>query len=158
MTFLKQNPGVLLDLMPDNVDFDFRNDNQDFEHIGHSMIPDLGVVPPQSGQINKKIKDDNSMYSHYRKHSLGDSKFSADSYKNRGLLPIKQSLSKLANGDKLMEKPHNTPSSSNKLYLSNYSKPSIKPNTATKAVNDYQTPSFLTSNIVNTVNKTVYKV
>jgi hypothetical protein len=159
MAFLKQNPGMLLDLMPDGVQFDFpREEKNDFARKGQSMIPDLDVVPPPSDHLEKRSSKGDSVISHTKNQSFGDSKFSSDSYQKRGLFPINKNLNKLGKNDVLLQKPHNTPSDSNKMWVAQFSKKTGKPATANRAAADYQTPSFLTSNIINTVNKTVYKV
>ena len=55
-------------------------------------------------------------------------------------------------------KANNTPNSTNKILASNVEAQKFKPNTAAnRTLNDYTNPNFLTHNIINTVNKTVYK-
>ena len=156
LAFMKQNPEILLDLMPDNVDINFRENNKTQHRKGYSMIPELGVVPSQSHLgSNKMGVEDESMISYHKNQSFGESKFSSDSYQKPSIFNIS---SKLKKNEDMIVKPYNTPHSSNRFLSSNLSTKSFKPNTADKTVNNYQTHSVLVSNILNTVNKTVYKV
>lgn len=163
MIFLKQNPEVLLEIMPEGMEFDFRAHNKSaYGKQGQVSIPDLGVVPPQAESITKQRQlNDSSAVSNNinQNHSFGESKFSSDSYQKQSLYHISNTFTKPLQGEELLTKPHNTPNNNNKMWNSNISKKNMKPGTAAnRTVNEYQTPSFLTSNIVNTVNKTVYKV
>ena len=156
LAFMKQNPEILLDLMPDNVNINFRDNDKTQHRKGHSMIPELGVVPPQSHLGSNKIgAEDDSMISYRKKQSFGESKFSSDSYQKTSIFDISNKLKK---NEDMIVKPHNNPHSSNRFLPSNLNRKPFKPNTANKIVDNNQTPSFLASNILSTVNKTVYKV
>ena len=155
LAFMKQNPEIMLDLMPDNVNINFRENNKTQHRKGYSMIPELGVVPPQSQLGSNKMGiEDDSMISYRKNQSFGESKFSSDSYHKPSIYNI---TNKLKKNEDMIVKPHNTPHNSNRFLSNNLNNP-YKPNTANKTINEHQTPSFLASNIVNTVNKTVYKV
>lgn len=53
---------------------------------------------------------------------------------------------------------NNTQNQAKKVIASDYESQKFKPNTvANRTMNDYTNPNFLTNNIINTVNKTVYK-
>lgn len=75
MAFFKQNPNMLLEMMPDSL----IQHNQEIKPIktlsinskalsrkGKSMIPDLGVVPPQSSLSFNSYQQD-AIKSHHRK-------------------------------------------------------------------------------------------
>jgi len=125
MKYFKKNPEMLLELMPEDVDVSFTHKKKSQPRKGMSMIPDLDVVPPQSGHMRKKS------YSNVRHPLKNYPDQTVLSQQQKKVTPVK--------------------------VPSHY----FKPNTAiNRTSEDYvsQTPSFLTSNIVNTVNKTVYKV
>ena len=74
MSFFKQNPNMLLDFMPDAMlqNNDIKSyktlnmHNKALSRKGKSMIPDLGVVPPQSGLSFNTYQQD-ALKTHLRK-------------------------------------------------------------------------------------------
>ena len=71
LAFMKQNPEIMLDLMPDNVNINFRENNKTQHRKGYSMIPELGVVPPQSQLGSNKMGiEDDSMISYRKNQNL----------------------------------------------------------------------------------------
>lgn len=156
MKYFKKNPEMLIELMPDNVNFSFAPTKKSLSRKGQSMIPDLGVVPPQSGHLDlKKYELDAT---HKRKKSYGDLRNGSASYYKHHLQPMNPTVGKVAHKDAFNYQSNNTPSeASNNLPIK--SQNNYKPGTAAiRLGGEYQAPNFVPSNLVNTVNKTVYKV
>ena len=71
---------------------------------------------------------------------------------------MSQMIAKYTNDISDSIKPNNTPNDIKKMLSSNLDSQKFKPNTAVnRTLNDYSSPNYLTHNIINTVNKTVYK-
>ena len=99
------------------------------------MIPELGIVPPQSGHMGMKINDKN----HMRKKSHGDIRLGNNSFNRQFLNPARTQFDKKS-----------------QLRTMN----NIKPATAHEAgFNEYNSPNFM-PNIQEKAkgNNTVYKV
>lgn len=146
LKYFKSHPEMLLEMMPENVHFKFQNKNS-LHRKGQSLIPDLGVVPPQSGHLGPKQFEKE----HLRNKSYGELRKAHNQMYNQQLNPI---VAKYSAKDNINLRPNNTPNGNPTKHQNPY----FKPNTANQPTGEYQTPSFLTNNILNTVNKTVYKV
>jgi hypothetical protein len=117
------------------------------------MIPDLGIVPPQSGHLG--LKKFEKEINHNRKRSQGDLKANLHKLqKQQQLYQINPGQSKYSANDPMLRQ-NNTPSQTQfQKFTGNY----FKPNTAVNRTDEFQSPSFIPANIVQTVNKTSYKV
>ena len=157
MKFFKKNPDMLLQLMPDNFNFGLVPNKQSLSRKGQSLIPDLGVVPPQSGHIGLKRFENDMM--HTRKKSFGELRKGQNPLYKFQLNQPNPTVAKYTSNETLGLRQNNTPSDANKNKMSKLPHHYFKPNTAAnRTLNEYQTPNFMANNIVKTVNKTVYKV
>lgn len=145
MKFFKRHPEMLLELMPDGVNLQVAPTNQkSLSKRGQCMIPELGIVPPQSGLFGL-----NTSSNHNRKKSHGDLRHMNNSFNRQSLNPT---VAKFSNPSNFAQKVNNTPSDGSNL---NSAKNYFKPSTA----NEYHTPNFIgDKQIVGAANKTVYKV
>jgi hypothetical protein len=141
MKFFKKHPEMLLELMPDGMNMQINSQNKQkvSSKRGQTMIPELGVVPPQqSGPFGFNSN-------HNRKKSHGDLNNTNNSFKRETLNPT---VAKFSNPSTFPQRVSDTPS---ETYNITSNKNKFKPNTP----NEYQTAKFLEN---NTVNKSDYKV
>ena len=138
MTYFNKNPESLLEFVPESTNFKFlnsKNHRKSHSKRGQCMIPELGIVPPQSGHIGLKYNNK----AHNRKKSYGDIRNSNRSFNKRHLLnPTVAQFDKNISQLKTIQ--------------------NMKPSTAKEAAFlEYNSPNFM-PNIQKKMNNTVYKV
>lgn len=133
MKYFSKNPKSLLDLVPEDSRSSVASKSQQKNHSrrGQCMIPDLGIVPPQSGVVNKTGK-------HLRKKSYNGFEGSNTSLNRELMNPTVARFEK-----NLKTINHVKPATANEASFNEYSYPNFMPNINQKVSSTMYKVSFM---------------